>query len=244
MRTSVRRRRCLVPIAPRRTIPPSLLLAAVAASVVACTPRGAVRPEMRPAASSSVAGAAARPAASPRRGRGDSERLPSLATAAGYGGAVAESDLGYLRERELMVPVAGIRPERVPDSFDDARGATRRHNAVDILAPRGTPVLSADDGRVLKLRTNAAGGITVYAVDPTERFVYYYAHLDHYRDGLAEGAPLAKGEVIGYVGTTGNAPPDTPHLHFQVMLMSADRKYWTGVPVDPKPFLALDGRAP
>lgn len=243
MRTSVRRR-CFVPIAPRRTIPPSLLLAAVAASVVACTPRGAVRPEVRPAASSSVAGAAARPAASPRRGRGDSERLPSLATAAGYGGAVAESDLGYLRERELMVPVAGIRPERVPDSFDDARGATRRHNAVDILAPRGTPVLSADDGRVLKLRTNAAGGITVYAVDPTERFVYYYAHLDHYRDGLAEGAPLAKGEVIGYVGTTGNAPPDTPHLHFQVMLMSADRKYWTGVPVDPKPFLALDGRAP
>jgi murein DD-endopeptidase MepM/ murein hydrolase activator NlpD len=204
--------------------------------------RPSTRPE--PAASSARTSGAAR-RADPRERESDRGGLPSLATAAAYGGAVAESDLGYLRERELMVPVAGIRPERIPDSFYDARGSSRRHNAVDILAPRGTPVLSADDGRVLKLRSNAAGGITVYAVDPSEHFVYYYAHLDHYRDGLVEGAPLAKGEVIGYVGTTGNAPPDTPHLHFQVMLMSPDpKRYWDGVPVDPKPFLALDGRAP
>jgi murein DD-endopeptidase MepM/ murein hydrolase activator NlpD len=203
---------------------------------------------MRPASGAPApAASTARTKAAPTRRtdvrRGGGERgLPSLATASAYGGAVAESDLGYLRGRDLMVPVAGVRPDRIPDSFYDARGSSRRHNAVDILAPRGTPVLAADDGRILKLRTNAAGGITVYAVDPSERFVYYYAHLDHYRDGLTEGATLAKGEVIGYVGTTGNAPPDTPHLHFQVMLMSADRKYWDGVPVDPKPFLALDGR--
>jgi murein DD-endopeptidase MepM/ murein hydrolase activator NlpD len=217
----------------RRTM---MLVLATAAALGACTPRGAMRPATAPAPSSRTVRTS-----SPRRTSGG---LPSLATAAAYGGAVAESDLGYLRGRDLMVPVAGVHPERIPDSFYDARGSSRRHNAVDILAPRGTPVLAADDGRVLKLRSNAAGGITVYAVDPSERFVYYYAHLDHYRDGLAEGESLAKGEVIGYVGTTGNAPPDTPHLHFQVMLMSADRRYWDGVPVDPKPFLALDGRAP
>ncbi|HET7458675.1 MAG TPA: M23 family metallopeptidase [Gemmatimonadaceae bacterium] len=221
-----------------------LLVPTVLAVLGACTPRGAMRPSAAPAPSSS--GARGKTAVASRRpdARRGGNGLPSLSTAAAYGGAVAEADLGYLRRRELMVPVAGIRPERVPDSFDEARGGSRRHNAVDILAPRGTPVLAADSGRVLKLRTNAAGGITVYAVDPSERFVYYYAHLDHYRDGLAEGAVLAKGDVIGYVGTTGNAPPDTPHLHFQVMLMSADRRYWDGVPVDPKPFLALDGREP
>ena len=226
---------------------PRPLALAVALSAAACTPRGAMRPAARPEpAATSARTNAATPTSRRTNGRGDRRRgFPSLATAAGYGGRVAESDLGYLRGRELMVPVAGVRPERVPDSFYDARGSSRLHHAVDILAPRGTPVLAADDGRVLRLRSNAAGGITVYAVDPTERFVYYYAHLDHYRDGLAEGAPLAKGDVIGYVGTTGNAPPDTPHLHFQVMLMGADRnRYWDGVPVDPKPFLALDGREP
>src|SRR3982751_6126683 len=129
-------------------------------------------------------------------------------------GAVAEADLAYLRTRALMVPVQGVRAEKVPDTFGDARGSARRHNALDILAPRGTPVLAADDGRVYKLRRNSAGGITIYALDPESRFVYYYAHLDHYRDGLVEGAPLAKGELIGYVGTTGNAPPNVPHLHF------------------------------
>jgi murein DD-endopeptidase MepM/ murein hydrolase activator NlpD len=109
------------------------------------------------------------------------------------------------------------------------------------MAPRGTPVLAADDGRVYKLRSNSAGGITIYALDPEARFIYYYAHLDRYRDGLTEGAPLAKGEVIGYVGTTGNAPKHTPHLHFQVMRLTSERRYWDGVPVNPKSFFAVDG---
>jgi murein DD-endopeptidase MepM/ murein hydrolase activator NlpD len=112
---------------------------------------------------------------------------------------------------------------------------------VDILAPRGTPVLAADDGRVARLGSNALGGITVYAVDSGGRFVYYYAHLDRYRAGLAEGTPLAKGEVIGYVGTTGNAPPNTPHLHFQVMRMGDGRRWWAGPPVDPRPYFVTGG---
>ncbi|MFL5579515.1 MAG: M23 family metallopeptidase [Gemmatimonadaceae bacterium] len=148
-----------------------------------------------------------------------------------------------LDERHLMVPVDGVRAARVPDSFNEPRAGGRVHAAVDILAPKGTPVLAADDGRVIRLRSNAAGGITIYAVDADERFIYYYAHLDHYRDGLAEGMKVAKGEVIGYVGTTGNAPKDTPHLHFQVMLHSegSAARWWDGPPLDPRPFFRMDG---
>lgn len=155
--------------------------------------------------------------------------------------AVEESAaLDYIRARRLIVPVAGIGPDRVPDTFGAARGV-RRHGALDILAPRGTPVLSADDGRVLRVSSNALGGLTVYATDPGERLVYYYAHLDRYRDGLAAGMRLAKGDTIGFVGTTGNAPADTPHLHFQVMLVVPDRKYWNGEPIDPRPYLTSNG---
>jgi peptidoglycan LD-endopeptidase LytH len=150
--------------------------------------------------------------------------------------ALPAADMEYLRSREITVPVAGVRARDVRGSFDASRG-DHLHAAVDILAPRGTPVLSADDGRVWKIRSNALGGLTIYAVDPGERFVYYYAHLDAYRRGLAEGQPLAKGDTIGYVGTTGNAPPDVPHLHFQVSRIGADRRWWTGTPVDPAPVL-------
>ena len=157
-------------------------------------------------------------------------------------GAVA-ADLDYLTRRQLMVPVAGIEPRKIPDSFNEPRdGGGRVHRAVDILAPRGTPVLAADAGVIFKMKSNTLGGITIYALDASHRFVYYYAHLDHYRDDLYEGAPLAQGDVIGYVGTTGNAPKDTPHLHFQIMRMRTDGKYWDGEPVDPRPFLVRSGR--
>ena len=150
---------------------------------------------------------------------------------------VSEEDLAYLRERELGMPVAGVRAARVAGTFDDDRSGGRVHHATDILAPRGTPVLAADEGRIWKVRWNALGGNTIYAVDPLERFVYYYAHLDRYRDGLAEGATVQKGDTLGFVGTTGNAPPDVPHLHFQVARLGADRRYWAGTPVDVLPFL-------
>ncbi len=148
--------------------------------------------------------------------------------------------LDYLRGRQLIVPVAGVTPERVPDTFDAVRG-TRRHAALDILAPRGTAVLSADDGRVIRLASNAAGGITVYATDPGERLVYYYAHLERYHHGLIAGMRLSKGDTIGYVGTTGNSPRDIPHLHFQVMLSIPGRGHWEGLPIDPRPYLTPNG---
>lgn len=157
-------------------------------------------------------------------------------------GAPSADLAALLREKRLMVPVAGVSPSHVPDSFAARRGA-RIHSALDIMAPRGTPVLSADAGRVFKLRSNALGGITVYALDPTERFVYYYAHLERYADGLAEGQRLQPGDVIGYVGTTGNAPRNAPHLHFQVLQYRGNGRWWDGDPLNPHPFLARPGEA-
>jgi peptidoglycan LD-endopeptidase LytH len=143
----------------------------------------------------------------------------------------------------LIVPVQGVRASELLDTFDAARGDTaspRRHDALDIPAPRGTPVLSAIDGRLLRLFTSAAGGLMIYAADPSERFVLLYAHLDRYATGLREGMPLRRGQVIGYVGTTGNAPPNVPHLHFGISRTKDVKEWWTGRAIDPKPLLAAD----
>jgi peptidoglycan LD-endopeptidase LytH len=147
--------------------------------------------------------------------------------------------VNYILGRGLVVPVAGITVSQLQDSFDEGRDEGRVHRALDILAPRGTPVLSADDGRILRVRPNALGGNTVYATDPLGRVVYYYAHLDAYQPGLTEGATVARGDVLGIVGTTGNAPKDTPHLHFQVMRMPADGRYWDGEAINPYPLFLL-----
>jgi murein DD-endopeptidase MepM/ murein hydrolase activator NlpD len=151
-------------------------------------------------------------------------------------------DAATLRERMLMVPVAGVLPAQLDDTFDTPRDGGRTHRALDILAPRGTPVLAADEGLVIRVHENKLGGRTVYMVDPARRLAYYYAHLDRWADGLAEGQTLARGDVIGYVGTTGNAPRDTPHLHFQVMRLDDPKRYWDGLPLDSRPFFAHDGR--
>jgi murein DD-endopeptidase MepM/ murein hydrolase activator NlpD len=159
-------------------------------------------------------------------------------------GSSAEADIEYVRSRHLELPVAGIRPEQLTDSFDEPRDGSRRHRAIDILAARGTPVLAADDGRVLRVSWNSAGGNTVYATDAEGRIVYYYAHLDHYREALAAGMPVTKGDTLGFVGTTGNAPKDIPHLHFQIMRMPTDGKYWNGEPINPFSILRGEGERP
>ena len=163
---------------------------------------------------------------------------PSVVTTPAAPSAEAE----YLLGRQLMVPVAGVEPSRLQDTFAAARdGGARRHNALDIMAPRGTPVLAADDGRVMRVSTNGLGGLTVYLLDPAERYVYYYAHLDAWRDGLRSGMTVARGEVLGYVGSTGNASASAPHLHFQAMRYRRDR-YWDGEPVNPLPYLVTPGQ--
>ncbi|GAC1695822.1 MAG: hypothetical protein NVS9B3_13910 [Gemmatimonadaceae bacterium] len=156
--------------------------------------------------------------------------------------SASDGDLAYLNSRYLLVPVDGVRAAAIPDSFGDARGGGRAHRAVDIAAPRGTPVRSADDGIVYKINSNAAGGLVVYALDPARRYVYYYAHLSRYSATLREGMSVAKGELLGYVGTTGNAPKNAPHLHFQIMRLDDPKRWWAGTPVNPLPRLHDRGR--
>jgi murein DD-endopeptidase MepM/ murein hydrolase activator NlpD len=121
-------------------------------------------------------------------------------------------------------------------------GGQRGHEAIDILAPRGTPVMAVDDGRIVKLFLSKPGGITVYQFDPTGQFAYYYAHLDRYADGLAEGQTVRRGSVIGYVGSTGNASPEAPHLHFAIFRLGPKKQWWKGEPINP--FRYLGGKQP
>ncbi|HVL66116.1 MAG TPA: M23 family metallopeptidase [Vicinamibacterales bacterium] len=137
-----------------------------------------------------------------------------------------------LADRDLELPVEGITRDQLVRSFEDARGS-RRHEAIDILAPLGTPVKAVEGGRIARLFVSRAGGITIYQFDPTERFCYYYAHLDRYADGLRENDVVRKGQVIGYVGVTGNAPKNTPHLHFAIFRLTAEKRWWEGTPLDP-----------
>jgi len=157
--------------------------------------------------------------------------------------AATMTDVDYLRSRHLLVPVAGADMSKVDDSFYESRDGGRMHRAIDILAPRGTPILAADDGKILRMTTNPLGGISMYTVDPLNRLVYYYAHMDHYNDAMSPGRTIAKGDTLGFVGTTGNAPKDTPHLHFQVMRWPSDGKYWNGEPIDPYETLGGGPRA-
>lgn len=137
----------------------------------------------------------------------------------------------------ILVPVQGIDPSALSDNFDQIRSGGRIHRAIDIMAPRGTPVVAAVDGTVRKLFNSRAGGLTIYQFDRAEERVYYYAHLDRYADGLAEGQFLAQGTVIGYVGTTGNSAPDAPHLHFSIEVLPPTKEWWKGVPLNPYPLL-------
>lgn len=156
---------------------------------------------------------------------------PTLVPARGAA-VVSSGDVAALRSRQLLVPVAGVRRANLVGSFADARGG-RTHEALDIAAPRGTPVVAADDGTVLKLFTSRGGGLTIYQADPTRKFIYYYAHLDAYAPALREGQAVSKGQQIGIVGTTGDAPPTTPHLHFAILRNDDMTKWWTGTPLDP-----------
>lgn len=135
---------------------------------------------------------------------------------------------------KLRLPVEGIDVDVLKGGFNEAR-AGHRHEAVDMLSPRNTPVHAVEDGTIAKLFVSKAGGNTIYQFDPTGRYAFYYAHLERYETGLREGAKVARGEVIGYVGTSGNAPPETPHLHFAVFELGPERQWWKGKAVDPYP---------
>ena len=137
----------------------------------------------------------------------------------------------------LGMPLPGLKPTQLHDTFNEARGGERRHEALDILAPAGTPVHAVADGRVEKLFTSVRGGLTLYQFEPTGRYAYYYAHLQGYAPGIKEGQALKQGQLLGYVGSTGNADPAAPHLHFAVFELGPEKQWWKGTAIDPYPLL-------
>ena len=144
-----------------------------------------------------------------------------------------DPDLTVLRSRHLLLPVEGVEPADLRDVFHARRGR-RIHHAIDIMAPRETPILAVDDGVIARLDAHSpAGGITVYQIDSTDTYGYYYAHLERWADGLVEGSAVTRGQVIGYVGSTGNAPERSPHLHFAIHRLWASRQPWVGPPLNP-----------
>lgn len=144
----------------------------------------------------------------------------------------------------LVLPVQGITAAQLQDTFTDARSEGRVHDAIDILAPAGTPVLAVADGTIEKLFSSDRGGLTVYQFEPGGRYCYYYAHLERYADGLAEKQTVTRGQVIGYVGSTGNANPTAPHLHFEIHTLGPEKHWWKGASLNPYPVLRGEQRLP
>ena len=142
----------------------------------------------------------------------------------------------------LVVPVQGVTPAQLSPTFEDARSEGRVHEAIDIMAATGTPVLAVADGHVEKLFDSKQGGLTIYQFEPSGRYAYYYAHLDRYEPGLAEKQQVRQGDVIGYVGSTGNADPAAPHLHFAIFVLGPEKQWWKGTAIDPWPLFT--GKAP
>ena len=182
-----------------------------------------------------AAGTQPNPVATPATG---ATAAPSASASTSIPAPMAASTPPVRLSSGLAMPVAGVAPSQLVDTYTQARGEGRVHDAIDIMAPAGTPVLAAVDGPVAKLFDSERGGLTLYQFDDAGRRVYYYAHLQGYAAGLAEGQRLRQGQVIGYVGSTGNASPDAPHLHFTVGDLGPDRHWAKSTPVNPYPLLA------
>jgi peptidoglycan LD-endopeptidase LytH len=178
----------------------------------------------------------ATPAATPSPQTYASPQSPS-ATQATQGAPTGDA-AAALASMHLLIPVQGVRASELRDTFSDARSEGRVHDAIDIMAPRNAPVLAAADGRIVKLFRSEKGGITIYQLaSADEHFVFYYAHLERYAEGLSEGHVARRGETIGYVGDTGNAAPGNTHLHFQIYRVADPKHFWTGENINPFPLL-------
>lgn len=155
--------------------------------------------------------------------------------------AAAADATGPVPALSLAIPVAGVEPDALVDTFSESRAGGRSHEAIDIMAPVGTPVLAVADGTVAKLFDSQAGGLTLYQFDATGALAYYYAHLDGYAPGVAEGLPVRQGDLLGFVGHTGNAHADAPHLHFAIFVLGPERNWWQGRAINPYPYLRPSG---
>ncbi len=158
---------------------------------------------------------------------------PSVASASQPDEDDIEDAIDDLRDRDPLVPVSGVTRKMLRDSFAETRDRIREHEAIDILAPRRTPVVAVEDGTIVKFFTSVRGGLTIYQFDESRTYCYYYAHLDGYVAGLSEGDRVKQGQAIGFVGTTGNAPDNTPHLHFAIFLLTDTKQWWQGTALNP-----------
>ena len=149
----------------------------------------------------------------------------------------AAPQVGFVGTLKLIVPVAGVQRSQLLDTFSDSRSEGRVHDAIDIRAAAGTPVLAAADGQIIKLFQSERGGTTIYQLSTNQKLIFYYGHLQRYVDGLTEGKYVRQGEVIGYVGDTGNAGPGNYHLHFSIALVTDPKRYWEGTNINPYPLL-------
>lgn len=201
--------------------------------------QGAVQGTLLDSAAGEVQPGAPAGAASTAVPGGDSVPAEGFAPGAA-GDSAAPADRAAARGRLWAIPVDGVQGDALRDTWGESRAGGRPHEALDIPAPRGTPVLAADDGTVLKLFDSREGGRTLYVASPVGGLVHYYAHLDGYRPGLAEGQRVRRGDVLGTVGATGNARPDAPHLHFAIARLSDPRRWWAGAPINPYPLLRED----
>ena len=163
--------------------------------------------------------------------------VPASAAVATAGVVTHGTEIDLLKDRRLEMPVDGIKPSALLDTFNDGRAFGRPHEAIDIMATKGTEVHAVEDGTVAKLFTSIAGGLTIYQFDPAGKFSYYYAHLDSYAPGVREGLPVRRGQTLGYVGSTGNASEEAPHLHFAIFRLTPERKWWQGDAINPYPVL-------
>jgi murein DD-endopeptidase MepM/ murein hydrolase activator NlpD len=195
----------------------------------------------RPALSTTSAVPAPAKLKIPKSSPAEAESAPSAAAPeAGLPQPTLTARIGEIPDdlaaKRLTIPVPGVKAQDLQPAFFDARGQ-RGHEAIDIMAARGQPVVAVEDGTIAKLFTSVRGGLTVYQFDPTEKYAYYYAHLDHYADGLAQGDKVERGQTIGYVGSTGDANQANPHLHFAIFLLGPEKQWWKGEPLDPYPAL-------
>lgn len=195
-----------------------------------------------PAAPDADAGLAAAPAVPVASAGTRSAVLPGPGPVPAMTTSAADAEMpgaeGTLLLPPLRIPVEGVEAADLFDSFTDARGEDRVHDALDIMAPEGTPVLAVADGPVVKLFDSVPGGTTLYQFDEAGRVAFYYAHMQRYADGIEEGKKLSQGEVIGYVGHTGNANPAAPHLHFAIFVLGPEKNWWEGEAINPYPLLA------
>ena len=176
-------------------------------------------------------------AAAARNGR--VEASGAIATVKPEGGpAVALAQSLEVGPAGLAIPVVGVKPNQLVDTFDQARSQGRRHDAIDIMAAEGTPVIAAADGTIEKLFNSVRGGMTIYERSNDQRWIYYYAHLSAYAPGLAEGQRVKQGQIIARVGHTGDASAAGPHLHFAINQMAQGERWWNGTPINPYPLLA------